>query len=135
MIPPLPEGWKEINDDVTGVSYFVNSQYKRTNLGATGFHSIVIIGMRTPPPFGTSCGRSADRSGFTTSYGRPSHLMVQHPPPPMLSHGGHSSSDVSRKSSTDVSRRSSADGKRCTAYASSTEYEPAASSKPTSTAR
>ena len=79
-IPPLPEGWKEELDEVTGISYYIDKKNKTRTWVRPGF---------IPPPPGSMANRGPPPSSSSSYRGGPfppSQLLPQQPPP--NSYGG-----------------------------------------------
>ena len=66
MVPPLPEGWKEETDDVTGIPYYIDT--------VSGKRTWVRPGFIPPPPGAPMPPRGAFRG--------PPPMPGQYPPPP-----------------------------------------------------
>jgi len=75
-VPPLPDGWKEEVDEVTGISYYIDTNTKKRTWVRPGFIPPPPGGARPPPP--------QFRGGPPPplNYQQPQHRLPPPPPPP-----------------------------------------------------
>ena len=91
-IPPLPEGWKEEVDDVTGITYYIDNTTKKRTWVRPGFIPPPPGGARHPPP-GAFRGRAPPPGGGGAYMNQgapppgvppPFNPQQQAPPPPSV---------------------------------------------------
>ena len=80
-VPPLPDGWKEEVDEVTGISYYIDTNTKKRSWVRPGFIPPPPGGARPPPP--------QFRGGPPPPLNYPQQQQQQRlPPPPPPPQGG-----------------------------------------------
>jgi len=73
-VPPLPDGWKEETDDVTGITFFFDTN--------TGKRTWVRPGFIPPPPGALPPPRPPPQYGYAQQPGPPPPPNMNLPPPP-----------------------------------------------------
>lgn len=93
-VPPLPEGWREEIDDVTGIAYYVDTNTKKRTWVRPGFIPPPPGAVGPPPPNrGGGGGGPMPPPGGGGGGGPPPPLPGHHgggggPPPPPMNRGG-----------------------------------------------
>ena len=88
-VPPLPDGWKEDVDEVTGISYYVDTNTKKRTWVRPGFVPPPLGGggpppRGPPPPPQQFYGQQPPPMGYA-----PAGMGGSLPPPPMPGMGNH----------------------------------------------